>query len=171
MVGGETYYLGLGANLGDRRANLALALARLAASGAVRVVRCSSLYETAPVGPAQPDFLNAAAQVESALAPLALLALCKEVERELGRAPDGPRWGPRPLDLDLLLAGPGVGVLSLPELQLPHLLMHERAFALVPLAEIAPQALHPVLGKSVASLLADLAARDPAALAGVRRLG
>jgi 2-amino-4-hydroxy-6-hydroxymethyldihydropteridine diphosphokinase len=144
-----TVYLGLGANLGDRRANLRAALRRL--GPAVRLVRVSSLYETAPVGfREQPDFLNAAARVETTLDPWTLLEHLKAIERALGRA-ERFRNAPRTVDLDILL----YDELTMDEaaLVIPHARLGERAFALVPLVEIAPEAAHPWLGRPVRELL------------------
>ncbi len=130
-----TAYLSLGANLGDREANLTSALHRLAETGVI-VRRVSSLYETAPVGgPPQPPYLNLAVEVGTALSPRELLRLCLAIEAELGRVRT-EHWGPRTLDIDLLLYE---GVTSDgPELTLPHPRLAERQFVLAPLAEIAP---------------------------------
>ncbi|MGH7426459.1 MAG: 2-amino-4-hydroxy-6-hydroxymethyldihydropteridine diphosphokinase [Candidatus Methylomirabilales bacterium] len=127
-------FLGLGSNLGDRMANLRRALRALSALG--EVVAVSSVYETDPVGgPLQPDFLNAACEVETALPALDLVSSLKSIELDLGRRP-GVRWGPRPIDLDLLLYGPET--FEEPELVVPHAELTKRAFVLVPLLEIAP---------------------------------
>ncbi len=135
-----TVYLGFGANLGDRAGNLRDALRRLVAGG-VRLRRVSSVYETAPVGgPPQPAYLNLVAEVETDLAPRALLALCQRIERDLGRV-RAERWGPRTVDIDLLLYE-GVTAQE-PGLTLPHPRLGERQFVLVPLAEIAPELLLP----------------------------
>lgn len=134
--------LGLGGNLGDRAANLAAAVKALEHLPGTRVTGLSSLYETAPVGYAdQPDFLNRVAVVETSLSPRALLGGCLGVEAALGRV-RGRRFGPRVVDIDLLLYE---GVVSAdPELTLPHPRMMERAFVLVPLAELFPD--HVALG-------------------------
>ena len=129
-------YLGLGANLGDRSANLAGAIRELAARPGFRAIRRSGLYETAPVGVTdQPPFLNAVLEAETTLDPPALLALLKRVEARLGREL-GPRWGPRPIDLDILLYGDAH--VETAGLTVPHPRLWERAFVLAPLADIAP---------------------------------
>jgi 2-amino-4-hydroxy-6-hydroxymethyldihydropteridine diphosphokinase len=138
-------YLALGSNLGDRRANLAAALARLRERVAVEAI--SSLYETEPAYVTdQPRFLNAALRGRTALGPAELLAFVKEIERALGRLA-GPRFGPRLVDIDLLLYGDVV--LATSELIIPHPRMAERPFVLVPLAEIAPELVPPGWDESV----------------------
>jgi 2-amino-4-hydroxy-6-hydroxymethyldihydropteridine diphosphokinase len=158
-------FIGLGANLGDPQRQIKEALVRLMATEEVEVHRVSSLYLNPPMGPApQPWYINAAARIRTRLSPEGLLQVLHQVETAMGRA-RRERWGPRLIDLDLLLYD---GVISAgPGLVLPHPEMHQRAFVLVPLAEIAPEAWHPVLKKSAAELLAAL---DPAAREALRPL-
>jgi 2-amino-4-hydroxy-6-hydroxymethyldihydropteridine diphosphokinase len=140
-----TAYLGLGANLGDRRAAIERALAALA-GGDTRVAARSPLYETDPVTPdPQPLYLNAAARIETELAPRALLALCLDVERALGRVrPPGRTAAAREIDVDLLLYGDRV-IDDPPDLVVPHPRLLERAFVRIPLADVAlPGLVHPV---------------------------
>ena len=131
-------YIGLGSNMGEREAHLRRALDDLAAHGA-GVEAVSSIYETEPTGEIldQPDFLNAAARVRTALAPEPLLDVCKAIEAEHGRAFAGPRHGPRPIDLDLLLFG-DIEVRT-ERLTLPHPQVTTRRFVLVPLLELDPE--------------------------------
>ncbi len=145
-------FIGLGSNLGDRRANLEQAVNKLMES--IRVIGLSSIYETDPVGRSeQPPFLNAVIKVETDLPAEALLGLLFSVEKDLGRQRT-LRWGPRTLDLDLLVYDDVV--LDRPELTLPHPEMTNRAFVLVPLAEIEPNLRLPG-GQTVAEHLANLA--------------
>jgi 2-amino-4-hydroxy-6-hydroxymethyldihydropteridine diphosphokinase len=125
--------LGLGTNMGDRLANLQEAVDRLSQVPGLRFVGTSRVYETDPVGPPQPDYLNAVAEVETTLSARGLLDACLRVEREMGRE-RRERWGPRNIDLDVLLYG-GEEI-DEPGLAVPHPRMHERAFVLVPLIEL-----------------------------------
>lgn len=155
-------HIGLGSNLGDPPAQIRVALEALERFGTVTAR--SSLYATPPVGPPQPSYVNAAATLETELAPEALLAMLKRLESELGRV-QSPRWGPRFIDLDLLLYDDRILQSTL--LTLPHPELHRRGFVLVPLVEIAGNALHPALGQTIAQLLTALSPREVAA---IRRL-
>jgi 2-amino-4-hydroxy-6-hydroxymethyldihydropteridine diphosphokinase len=156
-------YLGLGANLGDRAQQLARACATLHQHPAITVQAVSSLYHTAPVGVTdQAWFLNAVARLQTSLTPTALLSVTQAIERRLGRTP-APRWGPRVIDIDILLYD--AVYLQRPFLTIPHPALHERAFVLVPLQELAPDLQLPG-GTRVRNLLATLP-ND----AGVQRYG
>jgi 2-amino-4-hydroxy-6-hydroxymethyldihydropteridine diphosphokinase len=147
--------IGLGSNLGDRRAALEGALADLAAAKDVRVANVSSFHETLPVGgpPGQGRYLNAAAALEVTLDPLELLHLLMSVEERHGRV-RSVRWGARTLDLDLLLMGDLV--IDTPELIVPHPRLAERRFMLMPLCEIAADVRHPTTQRTIARMLLDL---------------
>ncbi len=151
-------YVAIGSNLGDRWATLSAAVRRLRAEPSLRVIASSEFYETAPVNcpPGSGEFLNAVVAVETDRLPQDILELLLRVERQFGRVRTEPN-SPRTLDLDLILYGDAV--ISTPELIVPHPRMHERAFVLVPLAEIAPGAVQPVLKKSVREL-ADAVTKD-----------
>lgn len=159
---GHSCYLALGSNLGDRLGYLESAIEALRADPNIKILRRSRLYETAPVGgPAgQGAFLNAALQARTSLSPGELLEICQETERRLGRRRRQAN-GPRTIDLDLLLFNQHVCRSS--RLTLPHPRMHLRRFVLKPLADIAPDVIHPTLGLSVRQLLADL---EPASITG-----
>ena len=157
----QAAYLGLGSNQGDRAALLRDALVRLDLVPGVRIVALSSLYATAPVGPQdQPEFFNAAAGVRTVLSPHELLAACLGIESALGRLRT-ERWGPRTIDLDLLLYNDLR--IAEPGLELPHPRLRERAFVLQPLAEIAGSLR--LEGRTIAEWAA------AAGVAGVRRVG
>ncbi|MGH3049455.1 MAG: 2-amino-4-hydroxy-6-hydroxymethyldihydropteridine diphosphokinase [Gaiellaceae bacterium] len=157
-------YLGLGSNIGERRAHLQAAVDALARHG-VRVLRSSSTYDTEPVGLVldQPEFLNACVEIATAHQPAELLATCKEVEREVGRAAGGPRHGPRVIDVDLLLLGDLE--YESERLQLPHEQVTSRRFVLVPLLELDPDLSLP-RGERLACSLAALGGGQQVRAAG-----
>lgn len=143
-----TVYLGLGSNMGSRKGNLDRGLELL--SQRVQLGQVSSIYDTAPVGNTQqPRFLNLVCQVNTRLAPMGLLTLVKGIESKLGRTLR-ERNAPRPLDIDILFYGDQI--IKTPKLVIPHPRLEERDFALVPLAEIAPELVHPVSGKTIREL-------------------
>jgi 2-amino-4-hydroxy-6-hydroxymethyldihydropteridine diphosphokinase len=148
--------IALGANLGCPERTFRNCLARLAEREAVRLRAVSRFYESEPWGlREQPPFLNAVALLATDLSAPRLLEILAEEERRAGRRPGGPRWGPRPLDLDLLWYGEMVS--HSPELRLPHPGIPERSFVLLPLAEVAPHWRHPVLGRTAREMLRELA--------------
>jgi 2-amino-4-hydroxy-6-hydroxymethyldihydropteridine diphosphokinase len=137
-------FVGLGANLGDRRANIEAALAAVAATPGLALVRCTELIETPPWGVTdQPRFLNAVAEVRTTLEPMEMLRALKRIERELGRT-ESRRWGPREIDLDILLFGDRV--IDDPALVVPHPHLTERPFVLAQLVALDASLVHPRLG-------------------------
>jgi 2-amino-4-hydroxy-6-hydroxymethyldihydropteridine diphosphokinase len=152
-VNPATAYLGLGSNLGEREETIRRAVGALAGHPEIEVRQIAEPIETEPVGPpGQGPYLNAAVEVGTTLPPQQLLSICKDIEEHLGREPGGERWGPRTIDLDILLYGEEV--IDEPGLTVPHMELYRRRFALEPLSRIAPEARHPVLGLTVAELLA-----------------
>lgn len=147
-------YIGLGSNMGDKAANLKRAIEELGKVPGNKVLAVSSFYETEPVGNIEQDwFINAAVKIETGLTPRELLEVLLKIEKELGRVRD-ERWGPRAIDLDILLYDDLV--LNDEGLVIPHPYLHERGFVLVPLSEIAPEVIHPIFKKSIQELLEEL---------------
>ncbi len=171
---GITVYLGLGSNLVCREENLARAVQLLASptgldctappGDEIRITRVSSVYQTAPWGYAdQPDFLNCIVEAQTSLSPGELLGWAQAVEQSIGRQPS-VRYGPRSIDVDILLYG--TRVVDEPGLQIPHPRLHQRAFVLVPLAELCPHLEHPVLKASIAVLASRVDDREGVKLWG-----
>lgn len=155
-------YLGLGSNLGDRKANLEKALQLLGER--LHVEQVSSLYETEPMGYVeQPRFFNAVCRAETDIGPLQLLSLIKGIEASLGRVPSLPN-APRPIDLDILFYGDLV--METPELTIPHPRLEERAFVLIPLFELDAALVHPLSGERISDLAARVQGRE-----GVKKIG
>ena len=157
-VSGVIAFIGIGANMGRPAETCRTAAAMLAKIPGIRLLRSSSLYRTEPVGPKDQEwFINAVAEIRTDLPPGLLLKALKELERRLGRS-EGMKWGPRIIDLDILLYDQEI--IRKGDLVIPHPELHRRRFALVPLCEIASYAIHPVFGVSVRGLLDRLT--DPA---------
>ncbi|MCC6766656.1 MAG: 2-amino-4-hydroxy-6-hydroxymethyldihydropteridine diphosphokinase [Deltaproteobacteria bacterium] len=151
-------YVGLGSNLGDRKANVREAEGRLAELPSTRIVKASSLYESEPHGNAKTWFINSVLEIETDLEPEALLKQTLAIEKSMGRKRvTGKRWGSRIIDIDLLLIDNQT--VNKKNLKIPHPEMHARRFVLMPLAELAPHVTHPHLGTSMSELLGGL--KDP----------
>ena len=157
-VSGVIAFIGIGANLGSPAETCRTAVGMLGEIPGVRLLRSSSLYRTEPVGPKDQEwFINAVAEIRTSLPPGLLLKALKEIERRMGRT-EGAKWGPRVIDLDILLYGQEV--IREGDLVIPHPELHRRRFVLVPLCELASYAIHPAFGVSVRGLLDRLT--DPA---------
>lgn len=156
--------IGLGGNLGNVQRTFAAARSGLARVGEVRA--CSGLFQTRPVGPPQPDYGNAVLLLVTDLSPLAVLGRCQELEATAGRDRTGEqRWGPRPLDLDLLIA---CGLVHRgPRLELPHPRLARRSFALAPATEVVGDWVHPLLGQTVSALARAAAVSEPDAVSRI----
>lgn len=154
-MSGVIAYLGLGSNLGNKMDNLNKGINLLRCTAGIAVKATSPFYHTSPVGYTdQPDFLNAAVEIDTTLNPIGLLDICQCIEKKLKRV-DSVRWGPRTIDIDILLYGDCI--MRNDRLVLPHPMMHEREFVLKPLNDIAPQAVHPVYNMTVAQLYRGIA--------------
>lgn len=154
----QSVYLALGSNLGDRVDYLRRAITALLRRPRLRVKAVSPVYETKPIGLLdQPDYLNMVVQIETTFSPLELLAVTQQIERELHRTRD-VRWGPRTLDIDILIYGEDV--LKRPQLTIPHPRMHERAFVLLPLNDLAPDLIVPSSGRTVTQLVEQVSGKE-----------
>ncbi|MBU1084483.1 MAG: 2-amino-4-hydroxy-6-hydroxymethyldihydropteridine diphosphokinase [Candidatus Omnitrophota bacterium] len=150
-----TVYLGIGSNIGDKEENCREAVEKLAQIDDVRIERRSSLYITRPVeGPPQEDYINGAAGLRTELAPKDLLRTLKDIEKEMGRVPSEEKNSPRVIDIDILLYDDKI--INADGLVIPHPRMHERYFVLRGLSEIAPETVHPILGKTISELFRGL---------------
>ncbi len=150
----STVYIGLGSNLGNKKENIQKALDLLNNTEGILILKISSLYETEPVGYEDQDwFINAVAQIETSISPQEILKIFKEIEAQIGRE-ESIRWGPRKIDLDILFYDQLIYKSS--DLEIPHPRLHERAFVLVPLAEINKELIHPIYNKSISALISGL---------------
>ena len=148
-------YIGIGSNLGDRKANALEAVERVSKLPGTRVMRASSLYESEPLGDAKTWFVNSVIEIETEFPPDQLLRRLKAIEEAMGRKRvKGKRWGSRIIDLDILLCDQEM--VDKRSLKVPHPEMHKRRFVLLPLAELAPQVIHPQLKQTVSTLLANV---------------
>lgn len=153
----QRVFISIGSNLGDRIANCRAAARLISESPGIRLLKESSLYENEPWGVKdQPAFINSVIEIETTLPPRELLVLLKSIETVIGRKTAG-RWGPREIDLDIIFYGGGI--VDEEGMTIPHPYAHERIFVLLPLAEIAPDLIHPVFKKSVSELLGAITER------------
>lgn len=147
-------YLGLGSNLGDRKNYINRAISRLSSHAEISLLKCSTIIETEPYGKVdQPDFLNCVMKIKTHLTPQKILKLCLKIEKSLGRM-RFETWGPRTIDIDLLLYGKEI--IDEPELQVPHPEIPKRKFVLKSLVELSPEFVHPITGRTFRELYADL---------------
>ncbi len=152
-------FIALGSNQGDRELNLLRAVAEIGRLRDTRITALSSFYDTQPVGPvSQDNYLNAVLKLETAFSPRELLRELQRIESAVFRRVRTVHWGPRPMDLDILFYGDAI--IAEEDLIIPHPRLHERRFVLVPLAEIAPAFIHPLIQRSVAQILASLKTTD-----------
>jgi len=163
-------FIGIGSNEGDRLARMSEAVRLLGETDGVRVAQMAMIFETEPRGgPPQEPYLNTVLEIETALEPSALLGVCQEIERRLGRRPSAQRWSPRPIDLDLLLYDERI--VEEPGLSIPHPRLHERRFVLAPLAQLAPELIHPTLRQPIRALAASIEGQRVTPLAAGSPLG
>lgn len=163
-------YIGLGSNIGDRIGYVQQANKLLDDTDGIRVINSSSLYETEPFGFKEQEwFINAILEIETSLEPMDLLNVCLRIEKQLGRVrhPEAPQWGPRTVDLDILFYDNLI--ISTDVLQIPHPRVHQRAYALVPMLELAPDFIHPVIGESILDIHSALPDPEEVYLYGTRR--
>jgi 2-amino-4-hydroxy-6-hydroxymethyldihydropteridine diphosphokinase len=144
-------YIGIGSNLGNKRENYLEALERIGKIPKARIIKESSVYESQPLGDSKEWFINGVIEIETEIKPEVLLKKFKNIERAMGRKKVRKKWGARIIDLDILLYDSLV--LNKKNLRIPHPEMHQRKFVLIPLSELAPQVVHPVLGSTISELL------------------
>ena len=148
-------FIGVGSNEGERIEYISKAIRALGATSGIRLMQMATIVETEPIGgPPQGPYLNTVVELETAREPADLLSVLQDIERRMGRTPSMQRWAPRPIDLDILLYDDRV--IQAPTLSIPHPRMHERRFVLEPLAQLAPEFIHPVLHLSISRLLTRL---------------
>jgi len=144
-------YIGIGSNLGNKRENYLEALERIAKLPKTRIIKESSVYESQPHGDSKEWYINGVIEIETEMKPELLLTKFKNIERAMGRKKVRKRWGARIMDLDILLYDSLI--MNKKNLKIPHPEMHQRKFVLIPLSELGPQMIHPVLGSSISELL------------------